>query len=151
MRPPWTVGPKSPLSWAFSGKNTGVGCHFLLQEILPTQGLNPGLPHCRQMLYCLSHQGSTYACGIAIPQSGLLSQGSSLRLPSGHSGLVLTIRNAARASLFSPSLLVVDASIWATSPLGVAVRHIICGFYLFIFSSRLCCLLRFQNFPQTCW
>ena len=42
----------------FPGKNTGVGCHFLLQEILPTQGLNLCLPHYRQMLYCLSHQGS---------------------------------------------------------------------------------------------
>ena len=35
-----------------------MGCHFLLHEILPTQGSNPGLPHCRQMLYRLSHQGS---------------------------------------------------------------------------------------------
>ena len=35
------------------------------------------------------------------------------------------------------------------SPLGVIVRPIICEFYLFIFSSRLCCLLRFQNSPQT--
>ena len=42
--------------WDFSGKNTGVGCHFLLQEIFPTQGLNPGLPHCRQTLYHLSHR-----------------------------------------------------------------------------------------------
>ena len=42
----------------FLGKNTGVGCHFLLQEIFPTQGLNPGLPHCRQTLYLLSHWGS---------------------------------------------------------------------------------------------
>jgi len=33
-----------------------VGCHFLLQEIFPTHGLNLGLPHCRQMLYRLSHQ-----------------------------------------------------------------------------------------------
>ena len=32
------------------GKNTGMGCHFLLQGIFPTQGLNPGLPDCRQML-----------------------------------------------------------------------------------------------------
>ena len=31
---------------------------FPLQEIFPTQGLNPGLPHCRQILYYLSHQGS---------------------------------------------------------------------------------------------
>ena len=36
--------------WDSPGKNTGVGCHFLLQGIFPTQGLNPGLPHCRQML-----------------------------------------------------------------------------------------------------
>ena len=40
------------------GKNTGVGCHVLLQGIFPTQGLNPGLPHCRQMVCHLSHQGS---------------------------------------------------------------------------------------------
>ena len=38
--------------WDFPGKNTGVGCHFLRQEIFPTQGSNPGLPHCRQTL-CL--------------------------------------------------------------------------------------------------
>ena len=36
----------------------GVGCHFLLQEIFSAQGLNPGLLHCRQVLYLLSHQGS---------------------------------------------------------------------------------------------
>ena len=40
------------------GKNTGVGCHALLQGIFPTQGSHPGLPHCRQILYQLSHQGS---------------------------------------------------------------------------------------------
>ena len=34
-----------------AGKNTGVGCYFFLQGIFPTQGLNPGLPHCRQILY----------------------------------------------------------------------------------------------------
>ena len=38
-------------------KNTGVGCHSLLQEIFPTQGLNPGLLHCRWILYHLSYQG----------------------------------------------------------------------------------------------
>ena len=40
------------------GKNTGVGCHALLQGIFPSQGLNPGLPHCQCILYCLRHQGS---------------------------------------------------------------------------------------------
>ena len=38
--------------------STGVGCHFLLQGVFPTQGSNPGLLHCRQMLYHLSFQGS---------------------------------------------------------------------------------------------
>ena len=33
-------------------KNTGVSCHFLLQGIFPTHGSNPGIPHCRQILYC---------------------------------------------------------------------------------------------------
>ena len=58
---------------------------------------------------------------------------SSLWLSSGYSGPVPTLSNAACATLFSLHLLVVDASIWATSPLRVAVRYLICGFYLFIF------------------
>ena len=41
--------------WNFPGKSNGVGCHFLLQGIFPTQGSNPGLLHYRQMLYHLSH------------------------------------------------------------------------------------------------
>ena len=44
--------------WNCPGKNTGVGCHFLLQGIFLTQGSNPGLLHGRQTLYSLSHQGS---------------------------------------------------------------------------------------------
>ena len=40
------------------GKNTGVGCHALLQGTFLTQGSNPGLLHCRRILYRLSHQGS---------------------------------------------------------------------------------------------
>ena len=40
------------------GKNARVGCHALLQGIFPIQGSNPGLPHCGQILYLLSQQGS---------------------------------------------------------------------------------------------
>ena len=47
--------------WDFLGKCTGVGCCFLLQGIFPTQGLNPGLSHCRQILYHLSYQGSPFS------------------------------------------------------------------------------------------
>ena len=45
--------------WDFPGKNTGVGYHFLLQGIFPTQELNPGLLHCRQILHSLSHRVSS--------------------------------------------------------------------------------------------
>ena len=44
--------------WNFLGQNTGVSILSLLQGIFPTQGLNPSLPHCRQILYQLSHKGS---------------------------------------------------------------------------------------------
>ena len=54
------------------GKNTGVGCHFLLQGIFPTQGSNPGLPHCRQILYRLSHQGSPYSYPVGVYSEQLL-------------------------------------------------------------------------------
>ena len=55
---------------------------------------------------------------VAIPQSGLLPQVSSLRLPSGHSGQILTLSNAARASLPGPRLLVAGAGVCAASPPG---------------------------------
>ena len=45
-------------SWNSPGKNTGVGYHALLQGIFPIQGSNPGIPHCRQILYQLSYPGS---------------------------------------------------------------------------------------------
>ena len=50
--------PGSSVHGDSSGKNTGVGCHALLQGIFPTQRLNPGLLHFRRILYQLSYQGS---------------------------------------------------------------------------------------------
>ena len=52
----WPHGLYSP--WNSPGQNTGVGSLSLLQRIFPTQGSNPGLPHCRWILYQLSHKGS---------------------------------------------------------------------------------------------
>ena len=56
----WSVALQVPLSMGFPGKNTRVGGHFLLQGIVPTQGSNPGFPHCRWILYQLSHKGGYY-------------------------------------------------------------------------------------------
>ena len=49
----WPHGLSSP--WNSPGQNTGVGSCCLLQGIFPTQGLNPGLLHCRWILYQMSH------------------------------------------------------------------------------------------------
>ena len=62
-------------------------------------------------------------------------------------------KHATHAFLFSPCSLVADMSIWATSPLGVVVRHVlcvcVCVCVCVFFPSQLCSPLRFQNSPQT--
>ena len=58
LRPHGLYPTRLLCTWNVPGKSTGVGCRFLLQGIFPTQGLKPGLQHCRQTLYHLSHQGS---------------------------------------------------------------------------------------------
>ena len=65
--------------WNSPGQNTGVGRHSLLQGIFPTQGSNPGLLHCRWILYQLSHQvshdpASIPGRGTKIPQDTQYSQ-----------------------------------------------------------------------------
>ena len=58
--------PGSSIHGDFPGKNTGVGFHALLREDFPTQEPNPGLPHCRQILYRLSHRGSLLVCYFVL-------------------------------------------------------------------------------------
>ena len=54
--------------WNSPGQNTGVGCLSLLQGIFPTQGSSPGVPHCRHILYQLSHrEAQEYWSGQPIP------------------------------------------------------------------------------------
>ena len=75
--------PGSSVHGDSPAKNTGVGCHALLQGIFPTQGSNQGLPHYRQILHHLSHQGSPR---ILEWVAYLFSRGSSWpRNPTGTS------------------------------------------------------------------
>ena len=61
--------------WNSPGQNTGVGSLSLFQAIFPTQGSNLSLPHCRQILYQLSHQGSPRILEwVAFPFSRGFSQ-----------------------------------------------------------------------------
>ena len=69
--------------WNSPGHNTGMGSHYLLQGTFPTQGSNPGLPHYRQILYQLSHEGSphfTYKWAVMEDQGLRLSSSSFLCL-----------------------------------------------------------------------
>ena len=101
---------------------------------------------CERPAVCLGRL--IFSLSFAVPQFKLVSHKSSLQLSSGHSGPVLTLSNAARSSLIRPHWLVADAGVWGTFLLGVAFRHVICGFYL-LCPSQSGCPLRFKNFPQT--
>ena len=67
--------------WNSLGKNTGVGSHSLLQRIFLTQGLNSGLTHCRQILYHLSHQGSSTMIYLFIQRMKLVPAVNILIVP----------------------------------------------------------------------
>ena len=56
---PWTVAYQAPLSVGFSRQEYWSGLPFPSPGALPNPGTEPGLPHCRQMLYHLNHQGSS--------------------------------------------------------------------------------------------
>ena len=55
-----TVAQQAPLSWNFPDKDTGAGCHFLLQGLFPTQRLNPCLLHLQGDSLPQNHQGSLF-------------------------------------------------------------------------------------------
>ena len=69
--------------WDFPGKDSGVGCHFLLQGIFLTQGLNPGLLHCRQTR---PSEPPGYREGDQLNQDGGEGRGSQERSPMRGSG-----------------------------------------------------------------
>ena len=66
---PWTVAYQAPPSMGFSRQEYWSGLHFLQQGIFLSQGSNPGLLHCRQMLYRLSHQESPVVQGSTTIQN----------------------------------------------------------------------------------
>ena len=75
-----SLGPHGLYSpWNSPSQNTGVGGLSLLQTIFPTQGSNPGLPHCRQIIYQLIYQGSP-----TISQSLLKLMPIESVMPSNH-------------------------------------------------------------------
>ena len=67
--PPWTVATMLLCTWDFPGNNTGLGCHFLLQGIFPTQGSNLCLLCWQADSLPLSHQGSHMCVCVCVSES----------------------------------------------------------------------------------
>ena len=74
------------------GKSTRVGCHIFFHRIFPTQGSNPGLQHCRWILYLLSHQKSPIILEwVALPSPGdIPNPGIEPRFPTLQADSLLT-------------------------------------------------------------
>ena len=83
-----------------AGKNTWVGCLSLLQRIFLIQGSNPGLLHCRQILYHLSHQGSP------VTYYSWRSRGPKLRPGAAkHINIILKINKYKKKCIKMPQIL----------------------------------------------
>ena len=132
--------------WNSPGQNTGVGGLALLQEIFPNQGLNPGLPHCKQILYELSPKGSPKGSNIITPLK-LSSQRSpvisfplstSKAFHSVHAQVFLTLLSASCFLKFSLSWVsCFSLFLWAHS---TSNHSSLCRpdfFFLFYFARRL--------------
>ena len=93
----WPHGLYSP--WNSPGQNTGVGSLSLLQGIFPTQGSNPGLLHCRQILYQLSHQGVCVQCAKLLQSRLTLCNPMNCSLPDSSFHGILQARIPGWASM----------------------------------------------------
>ena len=123
----WPHGLYSP--WTSPGQNTGVGSLSLLQGIFPTQGPNPGLLHCGQILYQLSHKGSprllewvVYPLSSPLPNPGIEPGSPALQvgsLPPELSGEPLS---------HHPCMLSCFSHVWLFATLWTAARQAPCGF-----------------------
>ena len=96
--------------------------------------------------------GKVFLFSLVIPRFGVLSHVSSLRLSSGHLGPVLTLRTSDAACAFHPALLAgagcKSLGYFSAGSCGYACILCVCV-CVCVFSSWLCCSLRFQNSPQT--
>ena len=100
-----TSATRLPRPWDSPGKNTRMGCLALLQGILLTQGLNPGLLHCRQILYHLSRQGSSRREENAAPWKGPRQAASPPhRQRAARTALLLLLPRAQPAETRSPRI-----------------------------------------------
>ena len=143
----WPHGLYSP--WTSPGQNTGVGSLSLLQGIFPTQGPNPGLLQCGQILYQLSHKGSprllewvAYPLSSALPNPRIEPGSPALQvgsLPPELSGEPLS-HYLCMLSCFS--------HVWLFATLWTAARQAPLSMWIPGKNTGVCCLALLQgSFP----
>ena len=120
--------------WNSPGQNTVVGSLFFLQGVFPTQGLNPGVPHGRRILYQLSHKGSPGILEADLPNPGIKPESPALLVDSlPRSYYPVEVRRLLRISdikeKMRPNVLCLGAQLCLTlynpmdcSPLGSSVH-----------------------------
>ena len=110
--------------WTSPGKNTGVGSHFLLQGIFLKQGSNSGVLHCRQILYCLNHQGSSFYLLKIKTKLGSLPFLLFHQMPPGLPTLTPAPTPALQRVVRSNRWVKPEISAWISgSVLGVELQH----------------------------
>ena len=126
--PPPPPSPASGGGWASPPPASSSLELLIVSFVLPTAGSVFGSCTFRWLIFSLSLLLShSLSCCLALATS---------HCPQGIRP-VITLSKATGSSPFSPQLLMVDASIWGTFLLGVAFRHVICGFYVFFLPVRL--------------
>ena len=129
--------PGSYVHGGSPGKSTGVGCHALLWRIFPTQGSNLGLPHCRQILHLLSHQGSPWILGWV---AYLFSRGSSR--PRNWTGVSCIV------SGFFTSWATREApSCWSKVDFCVLKGWLVCAGLMLVWGTRRASRVRLEILP----
>ena len=115
----WTAACQAPLFVDFPSKNTGVGRHALLQGIIPTQVSNPVLPHCRWILYQLSHQGNPMWLDLDIHSTTLI-----LLLPCSDQSLQLIVSPIQVKVIFNKKFLSIYTTCLALSAFLILCVHL---------------------------
>ena len=157
----WPHGlyPSSLLcSWDFPGRIMGVGSHSLLQGIFPNQESNPGLPHCGQSLYCLSHQGSPIKRHLTIVFLVALTERAVAVLALRQGGRVSPCRRVQRLAIILCGSMVVPL-FWARTPRAFPsysytkrwdIQGQLGSSSSFSLLQRLCCLIISLMLSQSC-
>ena len=105
--------------WNSPGKNNGVGSHSLIQWIFQIQGSNPGLLHCKQILYCLSHQESHSLMAVIVIGLPRQLSGKEFACQAGGTGSIPGLGRPLEKGMATHSSILARRIPWTEEPDGL--------------------------------